>query len=234
MQFFLKTGFGLATTSYGGSKDNPYMGLVQGSGAALAAWTAISTVMLASYKFRGYGANFLAGWSGIILSIAALLYFDDTDLLHMCPPDITTEHDFFDRVQATTSYWETLLQATGGNLKAEKCYWHLLSYKFIQGRAQLKSLKEISNHQLRIPQPHDHDVIIKLKDPTKASEVLGVWTSPASTGNTQLMHMINKGQKWGRRILHSSLQPAEVWQSFRTQALPSVRYGLISCPLSKK
>jgi ABC-type uncharacterized transport system permease subunit len=96
MQFFLKTDFGLATTSYGGSKDNPFMGLVQGSGAALAAWTAISTVMLASYKFQGYGANFLAGWSGIVLSIAALLYVDDTDLLHMCPPDITTEHDFFD------------------------------------------------------------------------------------------------------------------------------------------
>ena len=159
---------------------------------------------------------------------------DDTDLLHMCPPDITTEHDFFDRVQATTSYWETLLQATGGNLKAEKCYWYLLFYKFIQGQAPLKSLKQISNYQLRIPQPHEHDVIIKLKDPTKASEVLGVWTSLASTGKTQLMHMINKGQKWGRRILHSSLQPAEVWQSFRTQALPSVRYGLISLMSSRQ
>ena len=74
MQFFLKTGFGLARTSYGGTRTNPFMGLVQGNGAAPAAWTAISTVMLAAYKFQGYGANFLAGWSGIVLSIVALLY----------------------------------------------------------------------------------------------------------------------------------------------------------------
>jgi hypothetical protein len=49
MQFFLKTGFGMAKRSYGGTKQNPYMGLVQGSGAATAAWTAISTVMLVAY-----------------------------------------------------------------------------------------------------------------------------------------------------------------------------------------
>jgi hypothetical protein len=50
MRFFLKTGFGLAKNSYGGSLQNPYMGLIQGTGAAPAAWTAISTVMLSAYK----------------------------------------------------------------------------------------------------------------------------------------------------------------------------------------
>ena len=36
MQFFLRTGFG-ATRSYGGTRENPYMGLSQGSGASPAA-----------------------------------------------------------------------------------------------------------------------------------------------------------------------------------------------------
>ena len=122
MQIFLKTGFGMATKSYRGSSQNPYMGLVQGSGAAPAAWIAISTVMLAAYKFEGYGAHFASAWSGVFLSIAALLYVDDTDLLHMCPKSTTTENAFFSRVQAATYYWATLLQATGGNLKPDKCY----------------------------------------------------------------------------------------------------------------
>ena len=76
-----------------------------------------------------------------------------------------------------------LLQATGGNLKAEKCYWYLLSYKFIHGHAQLKPLREIAHYELRIPQHGSPDILIKLKDPTEASEVLGVWTNPSGTGN---------------------------------------------------
>jgi hypothetical protein len=234
MQFFLKTGFGLATQGYGGSSQNPYMGLIQGSGAAPAAWTAISTLMLAAYKSKGYGALFASAWSGVVLSIAALLYVDDTDLLHTCPTDITTEYEFFSRVQTATHYWATLLQATGGNLKPEKCYWYLLSYKFVQGRALLKPLREINHFQLKLPQPQSEDVIIQLKDPTEASEVLGVWTSLTSSGITQLKHMISKGQKWGNRVLHSPLQPAEVWHSFKTQALPSVKYGLLPLMSSRQ
>jgi hypothetical protein len=228
MQFFLKTGFGMAATSYGGSKQNPYMGLVQGSGAAPAAWTAISTVMLAAYKFKGFGAHFMSGWSGVVLSIAALLNVDDTDLLHRYPEFISSENDFFQRVQTGTYYWATLLQATGGNLKPEKCYWCLLSYRFIRGEAKLKSLWEINQYHLRIPQPNSEEVVIQLKDPSKASEVLGVWSSPAGSGTAHLDHMIAKGRKWGNCVLNSPLQPAEVWQSFKTQALPSVKYGLIA------
>ena len=83
MRFFLKTGFGLANSSYGGTEDAPYMGLTQGSGASPAAWTAISTLIVSAYKAKGHGALFISAWSGIVLGLAALLYVDDTDLLHM-------------------------------------------------------------------------------------------------------------------------------------------------------
>ncbi|KAL3788945.1 hypothetical protein HJC23_000229 [Cyclotella cryptica] len=226
MRFFLKTGFGMAKQSYGGSNQNPYMGLVQGSGAAPAAWTAISTVMLAAYKFKGYGAFFASAWSGILLGIAAILYVDDTDLLHMTSPN-TSEASFFQQIQEATTYWAYLLQATGGNLKPEKCYWYFLTYKFVQGKPLLKPLRDISHYDLCIPQPGAPSVSISLKDSGKASEVLGVWASPSGLGTSQLDHMLAKGRKWSRRVLHSALRPSEVWHSFRTQALPSVRYGLL-------
>jgi hypothetical protein len=69
MQFFLKTGFGMAKKSYGGSSQNLYMGLIQVSRGFPAAWAAISTVMLAAYKFKGYGAHFVSSWSGMVLSM---------------------------------------------------------------------------------------------------------------------------------------------------------------------
>jgi hypothetical protein len=226
MRFFLKTGFGLAKTSYGGTEETPYMGLTQGSGASPAAWTAISTLIVSAYKEKGYGGTFVSAWSGIFLLLAALLYVDDTDLLHSPPSRNTTEAAFVTRVQLATYYWAKLLQATGGNLKPPKCYWYLMSYQFNQGIATLKPLRDIKQHRLLIPQPGSEDVEITLKDPYTASEVLGIWSSPSSTGTAHLRHMLSKGWKWSKRVISSGLTPAEVWHSFRTQAVPAVSYGL--------
>ncbi|KAL3780888.1 hypothetical protein HJC23_009934 [Cyclotella cryptica] len=225
MKFFLKTGFGMAKQSYGGTVADPYMGLTQGSGASPAAWTAISTVMLSAYKTKGHGAYFVSAWTGICLSIAALLYVDDTDLLHMNTAQESDE-DFFGKVVDGTAYWARLLQSTGGNLKPEKCYWYFMAYKFVKGVAILRPAKEMSRPGA--------SVAIELKDPSEASEVLGVWSSPTGTSTSQLDHMIGKGRKWSTRVLRSTLRPSEVWHSFTTQALPSVRYGLIALMASPR
>ena len=40
--------------------------------------------------------------------------------------------------------------------------------------------------------------------------------------------MISKGQEWTRRIRSSTLDTQEIWQSFSSQAIPSVKYGLMT------
>jgi hypothetical protein len=174
MQFFLKTGFGMATNSYGGTREKPFRGLKQGSGASPAAWTAISTLIVDAYKTKGYGAHFMSAWSGILLLPAALLYVDDTDILHMPTNRATSEADFVRRVQMATYYWATLLQATSGSLKPLKCYWYLIAYKFHNGVAHHKTLWELQQYKLVIPQPNQEDVEIALKDSQTASQVLGL------------------------------------------------------------
>ena len=85
MQYFLQTGFGLSANSYGGAPGSICMGLTQGSGASSGAWSAISTVIVGAYKGQGFGARLHSGWSGNDVRLAALLYVDDTDLLHSPP-----------------------------------------------------------------------------------------------------------------------------------------------------
>ena len=229
MQYFLKTGFGTARKGFGGILLLPLMGLIQGSGAAPATWTAVSTVIVRSYKRKGYGAFFSSGWSGLLFTVAALLYVDDTDLLHrFCDPNIT-ELEFVQRVQRATYYWAMLLQATGGHLKDTKCYWYLLSYKFVRGVATLRSLREHSKYQLVIPQPLGEDVEIELRDPDVPSEVLGVYSCPSGIGKKQLSKMVDKGKKWAGKVRGSSLSPSDVWFSFSNQSVPSFSFGL--CPL---
>ena len=228
MQYYLQTGFGQANTGYGGTSSQRSMGLVQGSGGAPATWTAVSTALVDTYKRKGYGASLYAGYNKSNLDVAALLYVDDTDLLHKPALPQATEDEIADYTQRATYYWAKLLQATGGNLKAMKCYWYLLSYKFHKGTATLKSLHELPRYTLHIPQQEGDDVEIELKDNHTATQVLGIWSSPKSTDAQQLKHMIHKGHNWIRRIQKSTLDTQEIWQSFLTQAIPSVSYGLLT------
>ena len=227
MQYFLQTGFGLAETSYGGTPDSICMGLIQGSGAAPGVWTATSTVILGAYKTEGYGASLVSGWSGIDIPVAALLYVDDTDLLHKPKCSTTPLSDFVPWVQQAITFWANLLQATGGSLKPSKCYWYLLAYKFTNGVASLRPARDFTNISLEIPQPGSSNVSIELKDPTQATEVLGVLCCPNGDGTPMLNHMIGKGFRWSTKVLASTLMPHDVWFSLKTQAIPSVRYGLV-------
>jgi hypothetical protein len=117
MQFFLKTGFGIAKESYRDTIYSPYMGLTQGSEAAPAAWTAISIVIVSACKCQGYSGHLASRWSGIFFIFAAILYINDTDPLHTMKPHDTSGESFVCNVQDATYFWAMVLLATGGNLK---------------------------------------------------------------------------------------------------------------------
>ena len=210
MQFFLKTGFGIATRSYGGTESRPFMGLAQGSGVSPAAWCAISTVIVHAYKSKGFRAGFYSAWSSTFESLAALLYVDDKNLLHMSVNNTESGEAFVRRIQEATYYWAKLLQATGGDLKPSKCYWYLITYQFNGGKVKLEPLRDLTRSELCIPQAGSEDVPIELKDPSVASEVLGVWSSPSGTDGKHLKYMMEKGYKWSRRVTASGLSSAEV------------------------
>ncbi len=57
MNFYLKTGFGQLTMSYGGTVDDPTMDFAQGNGMAPPGFLALSTLMINVYKRLGHGVN---------------------------------------------------------------------------------------------------------------------------------------------------------------------------------
>jgi hypothetical protein len=185
MVFYLKTGFGMAKEGYGGTEDNPFMGLTQGSCASPPVWVAVSTVIVRAYRAEGHGVEIRASWSGDTLVITAILYVDDTDLLRQQRPGESRE-EFIQRVNAATYLWAQLLQGTGGNLKPSKCYYYLMLYNFDNGEPRLDIRASSSDFEpLVIPQHSGPDVPIELKECDEASETLGIFTSPDGSGDGQ-------------------------------------------------
>jgi hypothetical protein len=76
-------------------------------------------------------------WSNFLFVVAAVLFVDDCDLLHMCMDPEIPDMEFFARKQHAMYFWAKLLMADGANLRDIKCSCYLPVYKFVNGEARL-------------------------------------------------------------------------------------------------
>ena len=83
MKFFLRTAFGDSKEFSGLTIEVKTQGLGQGNGTSLAGWYIISIMILRAHGAKGHGAHFIAPMSHVRSSLSAILYVDDTDLLHL-------------------------------------------------------------------------------------------------------------------------------------------------------
>jgi hypothetical protein len=125
MTFYLRTGYGVSQQGYGGTADDPSMGLGQGNGMAPSGFQSVSTLMINTYRRLGHASDFCGAWSGLIFCLAAILYVDDTDLLIVARDRDMTLDEFFEQSQSAVMDWGLIVQATGGYLKDTKCFWYL-------------------------------------------------------------------------------------------------------------
>ncbi len=82
MQYFLKTGFGKSSKSYGGTSDSPNSGLGQRSGASPPGFLVLSLLIVNAYRFQGHNAKITLAFVEQLFSLAAVMYIDDTEILH--------------------------------------------------------------------------------------------------------------------------------------------------------
>ncbi len=63
-------------------------------------------------------------------SLLAILYVDDTDLLHLNMEGDESVQEVHFALQQSIENWGKLLIATGGSLKPDKCFFHLLDFEW--------------------------------------------------------------------------------------------------------
>jgi hypothetical protein len=120
MQYVLKTGFGESSERYGGSADSPISSLGQGSGTSPPAFMAPSSLIVNAYRQLGHGAKIRLSYVARLFWLSAVMYVDNTNLLHWPESSAADPEELIAHVQMATTDYGKLAQASGGILWAKK------------------------------------------------------------------------------------------------------------------
>jgi hypothetical protein len=132
---------------------DPSMGLVQGNGAAPLGFLAVCTLMINVYRnLVGHGVTFIGAWARDPFTLSVVLYVDASDLFHIMAIGMPLDDEFLQLGQSGSNDWVDLVHVTGGSLKPQKCFWYMLSWIWKKGKARLKTLYELPQNPLYIPQ----------------------------------------------------------------------------------
>ena len=117
--------------------------------------------------------------SNLTINLAALLFVDDTDLIHInlkAEETVTVAHP---AMQDSISNWGQLLIASVRAFKPPKCFYHLISFcSNTDGSWTYKNNGDVEDFNISIPMPYGLQVQIKHTAVDTAKETLVVWTSP--------------------------------------------------------
>ncbi len=188
-------------------------GYGQGNAAAGPGFLAISAHIVNAYLRDGHGSQTLTSYSHRLLILAAILYVEDTDMIHTTSVTATAQ-ELISHTQEATNTWGGLAIATGTALKPEKCFAYILNYKFINGRAVMGGTRSLPNpsamilqndgtslpSHLTVPLPDSSCAPIPTIPNTTVSLMLGIWQSPASRGTKHVKEMCSKGHNWVDRL----------------------------------
>ena len=229
MMFFLRTAYGDSTNFAGSTILIKYQGLCQGNGAAPAGWAVISITILGAHKRKGHGAYFRCPITQVNHELAAILFVDDTDILHVRMDEEETVTEAHSALQESINSWGGLLLATGGAFKPIKCFYHLMSFRWKpNGEWSYENNHEDDNLLIGVPMPDGPVAQIEHLPVDTAKETLGVWTSPTGCNKKAIQAMQNKAQEWIDRAKEGNMRQRDIWFLTKHQLWPKVSYGLCS------
>ncbi len=213
-EFFLWTEYGKLDRSYGGSTEDRTLGLGQGNAAAGLGFSALSSLIVNAYLCNGHGARTMTSLTNQLFILAAVLYVDDADNIHLTARATATPNELMEHAQNSTNSWGGLAIANGAAMKPEKCVVYFLVYSFPNGRPSMGSIGNLPAPASSTPQiegpPLPSHMTVPLPDvtpapmptlpPTTASLMLGIWFGPASQGTKHVAKMCQKLIDWADRL----------------------------------
>ena len=207
MKYFLRTAYGDSKHCAGSTIELKFQGLCQGNGAAPAGWAVISITILDAHKRKGHGGHFVCPISNLSGHLAAILFVDDTDILHIDLRGNQTVHEAHSALQESIYNWGQLLIATGGAFKPPKCFFHLLSFVWSsEGKWSYANNEDNDEYGISVPISNGSYAPIAHLSVDTAKETLGVLSCPSGKAIGQIKAMQTKAQEWIDRAKEGKLR----------------------------
>jgi hypothetical protein len=228
MKFFLRTGFGDSKSFAGGGVSVKTQGLTQENGASPAGWAVISICIIGAHGKRGHGAKFICPITHLKHHLSAIMYVDDTDLLHINLSKNEMVDEVHKEIQARVNSWGNLLIATGGVLQPAKCFYSIISFEWRDGRWRYADNTAHGKFGVNVPLPRGKEAPIAHKNVDHAEKTLGAMTSPDGNSIACIQMMQEKAQSWINAVQRGHLHRRNIWFLLKVQFWPRVGYGLCS------
>ncbi len=226
MKFFLRTAFGDSTAAADLGVEVKTQGLCQGSGAAPAGWAVVSIVIMHAHKKNGHGATFLCPITGSFSCLSAILFVDDTDVIHFRMDADESALEAHQHLQESILSWGNLLIAPGGSLKPAKCFYHLISFTWNR-KGQWSYSKNEDEECLGIVIPQTDDTVVPITHlgVNDASKTLGSMTCPSGDTSAAIVRIQDKAQEWVDKVKNAGLSRRNMWFLMEHQFQPKVGFG---------
>ena len=114
-------------------------------------------------------------------------------------------------MQKDVDWWSALLDATGGTLKPEKCFWYMLDYECVDG--QWKSAQDVG-YDIYVTDLDGTPTIISRDDVQTAKKTLGIHDSPGGGSTKHLDVLEEKMATWIMRVGHGHLPTHMAWTAY--------------------
>jgi hypothetical protein len=93
----------------------------------------LSSLIVNAYCHLDHGAEICSSYVGHLFYLSAVMYVDNTDLLHWPDSAHLNQDDLIVYVQQATMDYSHLAQASGGILKEKKCLVYFMDYIYVPG-----------------------------------------------------------------------------------------------------
>jgi len=198
------------------------MGLGQGNRAAPPSWIQLSTVLVNVFKQLELRALVVDPITQESIHSMGKLFVDDTDL-YMWKDGLLDTGELWLQTQLELTKWSTLLNATGGALKPEKCFWYMLDYTCEDGEW---SYEEMTPRELFVTNPDGTKSQINQEEVTVSKKTLGIHISTAGGNEEHLKYIQQKASTWTDRMTNGHLPHHMACIAYRLQLWPGLRHGL--------
>ena len=236
----VRTRNGVSSECYYASVGAALYGIGQGNGAGPAFWLSHLVVMFYVLDTLAYGICFKTPQGDVEHRSTGMGFVDDVTLGCTEKNPIKNNDDILEtdndrtkkvckQITSMAQHWEKMLFADGGRLELKKCYWILISWKWIRGIAVMQTNEETPWEMNLHQSEADQTVTITRQTIKAAPKVLGCHIAVDGNSEKEFGRWRTEAIRFGTKVKKAKFKRTCGEKIYPTIWIPKLRY--ISAPV---